>query len=71
MLGTIVTMCVSNFTTQAQADEVRAFFKGRETVGFDRALAQSLDSVQAKIAWVERDTKDVKEWLKTRKGAKL
>jgi aminopeptidase 2 len=30
-------------------------------------LAQSYDAVRAKIGWLERDSKDVEEWLKENK----
>ena len=31
--------------------------------GFDRALEQSLDAVQAKANWLKRDKDDVEGWL--------
>ena len=31
--------------------------------GFDRALEQSLDSIEAKAKWIERDQTDVSTWL--------
>lgn len=64
MLGTLVSLCSNNFTTHAQAQEVADFFKNKDTKGFDRSLAQSLDAIAAKASWVERDHEDVKEWLK-------
>lgn len=63
MLGSVVSVCTSSFTKEAQADEVRKFFKERGTKGFDQSLAQSMDAVRAKGNWVERDAGDVKEWL--------
>ena len=33
--------------------------------GFDRALQQSLDAIQAKASWLERDRDDVEQWLST------
>jgi hypothetical protein len=33
--------------------------------GFDRAVSQSLDSIQSKSNWVQRDHADVEQWLKT------
>ena len=64
MLGTVISMITSNFTTKAQAQEVAAFFKDKSVKGFDRALAQSMDAVAAKASWVERDQADVREWLR-------
>lgn len=31
---------------------------------FDQSLAQSLDNVRSKIAWLDRDRGDVAAWLK-------
>jgi aminopeptidase 2 len=64
MLGSVVAMCTSNFTSFEQAKEVAEFFKDKDTKGFDRAVAQTMDSIAAKASWVERDAKDVEEWLK-------
>jgi len=64
MLGSVVSMCTSNFTSDEQAHEVSEFFKDKDTKGFDRALAQSLDTIAAKASWVARDKKDVEKWLK-------
>ena len=66
MLGNVVAMCTSSFTSQEKANEVRAFFEKVDTKGYDRSLAQALDSIQAKANWVERDAQDVETWLKER-----
>lgn len=63
MLGSVVQLCTSGFTSEAKAKEVEAFFKDKSTKGFDQGLAQSLDAIRAKAAWVERDRKDVAGWL--------
>ena len=63
MLGTMVSICTGSFTTNEGKQRVEEFFKQRSTKGFDQGLAQSLDSITAKIAWVERDREDVKTWL--------
>ena len=31
---------------------------------FEKFLEQSLDAVRAKVGWVERDRKEVREWLR-------
>ncbi len=63
MLGSIVQICTSSFTTEEQLKEVRAFFDARSTKGFDRALEQSSDSIRAKASWLARDRGDVEGWL--------
>ncbi|KAI9671537.1 MAG: Aminopeptidase 2 mitochondrial [Caeruleum heppii] len=64
MLGSVVQICTSSFTQQAQKDDIVKFFKDRSTKGFDQGLAQSMDSVSAKISWLQRDKGDVESWLK-------
>nr|OQO21284.1 hypothetical protein B0A51_10340 [Rachicladosporium sp. CCFEE 5018] len=70
LLGSTVSMATSGFTKQEQLEDVEAFFKERSTKGFDRNLAQSIDAVRAKIGWLERDGKDVEDWLKAEKYLK-
>ncbi|OJJ44518.1 hypothetical protein ASPZODRAFT_70994 [Penicilliopsis zonata CBS 506.65] len=65
MLGTVIQITVSSFSTPAQLKEVEAFFAEKDTKGFDRAVEQSLDTIRAKISWIERDGGDVENWLKT------
>ena len=65
MLGSVVTLCTSSFTHAEQMAEVEKFFAGRSTKGFDQTLAQSLDSIRSKTRWVERDAKDVSDWLRS------
>ncbi|KAF3082306.1 Aminopeptidase 2 mitochondrial [Orbilia oligospora] len=65
MLGSIVQIVTSSFTSEEQIADVEAFFNTRNTKGFDKGLAQALDSVKAKASWLKRDREDVKEWLKS------
>jgi aminopeptidase 2 len=64
MLGSMVTICTSSFTSQKDYDRVKEFFDGKSTKGFTMSLAQSLESIQAKSAWLGRDRDDVASWLK-------
>lgn len=64
MLGSMVTICTSSFTSEKQRQDVKAFFENKSTKGFEMPLAQSLESIQAKAAWLERDREDVKSWVK-------
>lgn len=68
MLGSIVTICTSSFTQKADLERVEEFFKERSTKGFDQALAQSLDSIRAKAAWLARDRDDIEAWTKEYSG---
>ncbi|RMZ82863.1 hypothetical protein DV737_g1899, partial [Chaetothyriales sp. CBS 132003] len=63
MLSSVVSICVSGFTKPDQLASVDAFFTGKDKKGFDRSLDQSLDSIRAKAGWLERDSKDVADWL--------
>ncbi|KAI9714490.1 MAG: Aminopeptidase 2 mitochondrial [Bogoriella megaspora] len=64
MLSSVVSICTSGFARKEQWETVENFFKGKSTKGFDRALAQSADSVRAKDMWRTRDGEDVVAWLK-------
>lgn len=64
ILNSIVQICTSAYTKPEIIDDIQRFFKDKKTSGFDQALAQALDSIKAKVSWLERDRDDVKEWLK-------
>ncbi|KAG0651145.1 Aminopeptidase 2 [Hyphodiscus hymeniophilus] len=63
MLGTMVSICTSSFSRNEDIERIHTFFTERSTKGFDQGLAQSLDSVRAKAAWLGRDRKDVADWV--------
>lgn len=65
MLGSIVQIVTSSFTSEEHIADVRKFFDERSTKGFDKGLAQALDAVTAKAKWLERDRGDVKAWLQS------
>ena len=67
VLKHIMNICTSSFTTFAKVDEIKAFFADKPTEGFDMSLAQALDSVKTKAAWVKRDSAEVKKYLKENK----
>jgi aminopeptidase 2 len=67
MLGSVVSLCTSSFTSEKQIQEIDAFFKERSTKGFDQSLAQSFDAIRAKEGWLKRDAEDVEAWLKANK----
>ncbi len=71
MLGSMVSICTSSFSSQADIDRITKFFADKSTKGFDQSLAQSLDSIKAKAAWLERDREDVKKWVEAYEGKSI
>ncbi|GMG19029.1 unnamed protein product [Ambrosiozyma monospora] len=70
MLGSVVQICTSGFTSMEKYHEIEAFFKTKNTKGFDQGLAQSLERIQSSANWVSRDSKEVEAWLKEHKYLK-
>lgn len=64
MLGTVVSLSTNAFSKKEDEEKVKAFFAERDTKGFERALAQSLDAIRAKEMWLARDRSDVESWVK-------
>jgi len=67
MLSNVVAIGTSSFTHKEHIKDIEAFFKDKSTKGFDMSLSQSIDSISAKSAWLERDGEDVTGWLKEHK----
>jgi aminopeptidase 2 len=67
MLGSMVSIMTSSFSTEEQFGRVQKFFAEKNTKGYDQSLAQSLDAIRSKIAWLSRDSGDVSGWLKDNK----
>ncbi|EDO17701.1 hypothetical protein Kpol_1033p4 [Vanderwaltozyma polyspora DSM 70294] len=64
MLGSVVVIGTSGFTSLEKVKEVNEFFDKRSTKGFDQSLAQSLDTITSKAQWVNRDRGVVLAYLK-------
>lgn len=58
-----VKRVLAGLATREQIDDVKGFFKGRDTSTFARALKQCLDDMELKARWVEMDRDDVEKWL--------
>lgn len=74
MLGSVVILSSAAYTKKEQKQKVEAFYKSKDTRGFELNLAQSLDMISSKISWVDRDSNTISEWLSTNgysKGSKL
>ncbi|CEP63784.1 arginine/alanine aminopeptidase LALA0_S09e02432g [Lachancea lanzarotensis] len=64
MLGSVVALGTSGFTSFESIEEVKKFFSGKSTKGFDQGLAQALDTATSKAQWVQRDRDIVSKYLK-------
>jgi aminopeptidase 2 len=67
MLSSVVSITTSSFTHREHIQDIQKFFSDKSTKGFDMSLSQSIDAISAKAAWLERDSEDVKQWLKEHK----
>jgi aminopeptidase 2 len=64
ILSSMVAICTNGFTSEKDRAHVEKFFSERSTKGFEMGLAQSLESISAKAAWLGRDREDVAAWVK-------
>ncbi|KAF7361545.1 Aminopeptidase 1 [Mycena sanguinolenta] len=64
MLKYLVTTCFRGLSTQEAHDDVEAFFKGKDTTRYSMALAQALETIRTRIAYIERSRDDLSSWLK-------
>lgn len=55
---------LNQFSEREVDREIQAFFKDKDTAGFDRSLAQASDYIEANASYKERDEKVLLEWLK-------
>ncbi|XP_035223488.1 glutamyl aminopeptidase-like, partial [Stegodyphus dumicola] len=62
-LPTIITEGISYFSTQADYDEVKAFFSEVTVGAGENALKQSLETIKANIQWRENTEASVTKWL--------
>lgn len=67
ILGSVVTISTSAFTSLEMIDEINEFFSTVSTKGFDQSLAQSLDTITTKFKWVQTDHKLLEQYLKDKK----
>jgi aminopeptidase 2 len=63
LLRSYVAMIVRALGEKEHLEDVEGFFEGIDTEAYRQKLEQGLDSLKAKIEWVQRDREDVKEWL--------
>ncbi|VVT46863.1 uncharacterized protein SAPINGB_P001425 [Magnusiomyces paraingens] len=63
VLDRLVRLMITNFASEKAYKEIETFYSDKNTHGFERSLGQALDTIKANTEWVERDGKEVKQWL--------
>ncbi|KIK59699.1 hypothetical protein GYMLUDRAFT_74140 [Collybiopsis luxurians FD-317 M1] len=63
MMRYLVEGTYGGLSTQKDLDETNAFFKDKDTSRYHMGLAQSLDSIRAKIAYIEHSSSDLRQYL--------
>lgn len=63
LLARVVGGASAGFSTKEQLAEFEAFFKDKDTKGYDQTLANTRDRLQSYISWTARDAQDVEAWL--------
>lgn len=54
---------LQRYVTRKRADEMRAFFKDKDTSRFSQALGLALNAIEGNASWYERDEARVGEFL--------
>ncbi|KAJ3797238.1 leucyl aminopeptidase [Lentinula aff. detonsa] len=65
MIRYLVETTYGGLSTQKDLDEMNAFFKDKDTSKYHMGLAQSLDSIRARIAYIKHSSSDVRHWLES------
>ncbi|KAA1467278.1 leucyl aminopeptidase [Dentipellis sp. KUC8613] len=59
----MVMVLLSGLSALHDVKRVEAFYKDKDTSRYNQMLAQGIDSIKAKAAWIERSTDDLARWL--------
>ncbi|KAF8892603.1 leucyl aminopeptidase [Infundibulicybe gibba] len=62
----LVETALDSFSTEKDYNETVEYFKDKNTSKYKFSLAQTLDSIRANTAYIERSSVDLKEWLEGR-----
>lgn len=63
MFGNTVQSIIQGFASFDKLNEIKDFFKDKDTKEYQRPLQQSLESVHVRAKWVERDNENVRSWI--------
>ncbi|KAF4618596.1 hypothetical protein D9613_009661 [Agrocybe pediades] len=62
-LDELLTTPLGVYSTSEDLEAIQKFFKDKDISKYERAYSQALDSIRARIAFIERSTSDLEEWL--------
>ena len=51
-------------STKKDLEESEKYFEDKDTSKYNQSLQQTLDTIRAKIAYIERSTDDLGAWLR-------
>jgi len=60
----IIKFGIESFASEDDIKDIEQFFSNKNCKEFERSLQQSIENIRANAAWVERDSKDVEDWLR-------
>lgn len=59
----LVRYAMDFLSTKKDLEESQKFFEDKDTSKYNQSLQQTLDTIRAKIAYIERSTDDLSGWL--------
>ncbi|KAF8212441.1 hypothetical protein K438DRAFT_1806516 [Mycena galopus ATCC 62051] len=71
-LKNLVSISFGALSTKEDVESIEEFFKDKDTSKYNMALAQMLETIRTRIAYIERSSGDLNDWLsKWEKRSKL
>jgi aminopeptidase 2 len=65
-LGPLISQVVTPLAREDFMEDIKQFFKDKDTKAFNQKLKQALDAMAVRLEWVRRDGDDVEDWLKSK-----
>jgi len=62
-IKSLVSCSFGALSTREDYESIVQFFEGKDTSKYSMSLAQSLETIQTRIAYIERSAGDLTEWL--------
>lgn len=65
-MGPIIGLIVAPLVRDDLMEDMKVFFKSKDTASFSQKLEQSMDQLAVKLKWANRDGEDVENWLRSK-----